>query len=385
MQTYSLNAEEIFATAAREAGLEKYVDDGIRQRFYDLMQLFNDFGRIQEPAYAEAVDEIKRVVGVRLKLARDWSEHPEILEGKIEQPFFVIGNARAGTTFAQSILNLDEGHRTPCYWDTRNPSPPSGLDPQADAAAHEEAKEFINFMVGRSPGLWPSHPYFDQEGYTEAEDEFPYSIDFSMAYPLHYLKVPSLPQCLPPKDPVAALQFHKKMLQQFQWKMPCKRWVGKGIIHQYIMPSLLEVYPDAVCFWMHRSPEEYIASLLELLELQYKPFNGDLYNVEPQAMVEQLKAGCDFFMSQPIINDSRVHHIRFRDFVTDPAAVIAPIYEKSGVPFTGYFEKRIKDRITDPAFRADRHGKFEYSLDKFGLTKEGLRSKFADYCERFGL
>ena len=385
MQSYLLDANELFDTAAREVGLEQYADEGMRQRFRDLIQKFNDFGRIPEPAYPEAVEEIKRVVGLRLKLERDWRRHPEILEGRIEQPFFVIGNARAGTTFAQSILTLDEGHRTPCYWDTRNPSPPPGLDPAADAAAHAEARAFLDYMTGKSPGLWPAHPYFDQGSYTEAEDEFPYSIDFNMAYPLHYLKVPSLPQAEPPADPVQALQFHKKMWQQLQWKMPVKRWVGKGIIHQYIMPALLEVYPDAVCFWMHRAPEEYIASLLELLELQYKPFNGDLYNVEPRALVDQLKAGIDHYMSQPTFDDPRVHHIRFPDFVKDPAAVIGPIYEKAGIPFTRTFEQRIRERIADPAFRADRHGKFQYSLDKFGITRDELREKFRNYCERLDL
>jgi hypothetical protein len=385
MKHYRLDAGSLLHDTARETGLERYLDEDLEARFHYLIGLFNEFGSIPEPAYPDAVNEVKRLVRIRLKLARDWEEHPEILEETIEQPFFVIGNARAGTTFAQSILTLDEGHRTPCYWDTRNPTPPPGLDPEADAAAHREAQQFIDFLLDKSPGLWPAHPYFDQGGYTEAEDEFLYSIDFNMAYPLHFLKVPTLPQAVPPPDPVQALQFHKTMLKQLQWQMPTRRWVGKGIIHQYLMPALLDVYPDAVCFWMHRPPEEYIASLLELLERQYKPFNGELYRVDPQQLVEQLKAGMEHFMAQPTIDDPRVHHIRFRDFVADPTAVLAPIYEKSGVTFTREYERRIRERVNDPAWRADRHGKFEYSLDKFGLDRNRLRRQFADYCERFEL
>ena len=380
-----LDAQKILNDAIASNGLGRYLDSGMRQRFDQLIDQFNGFGSIEEGAYADAVGEFTRLINNRLKLARDWDQHPEILEQEIKQPFFVIGNARAGTTFAQSILNLGEGHRTPCYWDTRNPSPPPGLDAAADAAAHQEVKGFLDFMLGISPGLWPAHPYFDQKGYTEAEDEFVYSTDFNMAYPLHFLKVPSLPQCSPATDTVAALKFHKKMLQQFQWQLPVKRWVGKGILHQYVMPSLLEVFPDAVCFWMHRPPEQYIASLLELLERQYKPFNGDLYAVDAKDMVAQLHAGMESFMAQPAIDDPRVNHIRFADFVKDPVAVIAPIYEQNGIEFTAEFERRIKNRITDPAYRADRHGKFDYSLDKFGLNSADLRRQFADYCERFDL
>jgi len=34
------------------------------------------------------------------------------------------------------------------------------------------------------------------------------------------------------------------------------------------------------------------------------------------------------------------------------------------------------------AFR-DKHGKHSYSLEEFGLTADGVRSHFKDYCERY--
>jgi hypothetical protein len=32
-----------------------------------------------------------------------------------------------------------------------------------------------------------------------------------------------------------------------------------------------------------------------------------------------------------------------------------------------------------------KHGKHEYRLEDFGLSVNGVRSHFADYCERFGV
>ena len=229
------------------------------------------------------------------------------------------------------------------------------------------------------------HPYFDQQGETEAEDEYVYSLDLDLAYPLWYLKVPNLPQCLPPRDPIRAFEFHKNMLKQFQWKCPTRRWVGKGVIHQYLADPLLQVFPDMVGFWVHRQPEELMGSLLELLEHQYAPFNGDLYSVKPEAMVEQLCQGVDHILNSPATDDPRIHHIRFRDLVKDPVAVVAPIYDAHGITFTDKYAGRIRDRMTDPAYRSDRYGKFEYSLEKFGLDGAELRRKFADYCDRFDL
>jgi hypothetical protein len=192
-----------------------------------------------------------------------------------------------------------------------------------------------------------------------------------------------MPQALPPRDPVLALQFHRNMLKQFQWKCPTRRWVGKGVLHQYLMPSVFEVYPDAVCFWMHRRPEEYIASLLELLMLQYAPFNNGRYNVQPDAMVAQLKAGVDAILASPATSDPRINHIRFHEFVANPAKVLAPIYEANGIAFTKAYEARIAARLADPAFRADRYGKFTYSLEGFGLDRARLRREFSEYCDRF--
>lgn len=380
-----LSAQEIFAAAEVRSGLGAHADDALRERFDYLIGLFNDFGSIKQEDYPAAVEQLTATVVKRLQVARDWAENPEILDEKIVQPFFVLGSARAGTTFTQMLLEMDEGHRTPRYRDVQHPSPPRGLNPAADEAALAEQNAYVDFMVGKSPRMMSAHPYLDQRGEAEAEDEYVYSLDFDLAYPLWYLKVPSLPQSLPPRDPVQALQFYKNMLRQFQWKMPTRRWVGKGVIHHYIPEALLEVFPDLVGFWIHRPPEEYVASLLELLSLQYGPFNGDLYNVQPDDLVAMLKAGVDHILSNPATSDPRLHHIRFSDMVSDPATVFAQIYDAHGIPFTGDYADRINARLRDPDYRADRYGKFEYSLEKYGLEKDALRREFAEYCVRFSI
>jgi hypothetical protein len=380
-----LNAQEIFAAAETRSGLRAYADDALRERFAYLIGLFNEFGSIKEKDFPEAVRQLTSTVVKRLQVARDWAEYPEILDEEIVQPFFVLGSARAGTTFTQMLLELDEGHRTPRYRDVQHPSPPRGLDRAADDAALAEQNAYVDFMVGKSPRMLSAHPYLDQLGESEAEDEYVYSLDFDLAYPLWYLKVPSLPQSVPPRDAVKALQFHKNMLKQFQWKTPTRRWVGKGVIHQYIPEALLKVFPDMVGFWIHRPPEEYVASLLELLSLQYGPFNGDLYNVKPDELVAMLKAGVDRILSNPATFDPRLHHIRFSDMVMDPAEVFARIYDAHGIPFSDAYADRINTRLRDPNYRADRYGKFQYSLEKYGLKADLLRREFADYCEQFSI
>jgi len=380
-----LDASKLMAGACAASGLGDFLDDGLRERFAYVIDAFNTFGAIPDDKFAVAEKQVQGTLVKRLQVARDWARHPEILDQDITQPFFVLGSARAGTTVTQMILDLDEGHRTPRYWDVQHPSPPPGTDAATDAAAKAEQGEYVDYMVGMSPDMMSAHPYLDQRGESEAEDEYVYSLDFDLVYPLWYLKVPSLPQTIPPRDPAAAFRFYRKMLCQLQWKRPTRRWVGKGILHQYLPGPLMQEFPDMVGFWIHRPPEEYVASLLELLSLQYGPFNGDLYNVTPDALVQQLKMGVDAIVDNPDTSDPRLHHIRFRDFVSNPADCIAEIYDAHGIPFTDQFADAIRTRMTDPAHRADRYGKFKYSLEKFGLEKDTLRRTFANYCERFGI
>lgn len=380
-----LDAQAIFTQAAREAGLEPYADEAMRARYADMIAQFNEFGIIPEKDRGPALDELKRAVVKRLEIARDWAEYPEILDEEIVQPLFVIGNARAGTTITQTLLTLDDGHRTPRFIDTLYPSPPRGLDPDADAVALRASDRYVQFLLDREPRLLASHPYHDKFGMAEAEDEFVHSIDFGSAYPLHFMRVPTVPTTYPAADPTKAFEFHKNMLKHYQWRTPTKRWVGKGINHQYLVGALLEVFPDAACVWIHRPPEDLVASFIAINEIVYKKVNGELFTFDPKAMVAALREGVNHILNDPAVNDPRISHIRFPDLMADPIKVIASVYEQQGITFTARYEQALKKRLADPAHRVDRHGKFNYSASDFGIEAGELKRIFSDYSERFGL
>jgi hypothetical protein len=380
-----LDAEAIFDEAARDYGLERYADDGIRGRFIKLVALFNGVGKVPHEALPPAIADLKHAVVSRLLIARDWAEHPEILQQDVVRPIFVTGSARAGTTFAQSLLALDAGHRTPRYRDCLYPSPPRGLNPRADEMARRGGDAYVAAMLAREPGLLSSHPYHDQGGLAEAEDEFVYSLNFNTLYPLHFFNVPTLPQSPRTRDRLDALRFHANMLRHLQWKTPTGRWVGKGLFHQYVLAALFEVFPDAIVVWTHRPPEDYVASLMAVTEFVYRPVNGAAFAVTADQIVAGTCASLDDVLKDPMVHDPRVTHVRFADMVSDPVAVIAPLYEAHGLTFTAGYEAALRARLADPAHRADRHGKFSHSNSHYGLDTAELKALFADYRERFGL
>jgi hypothetical protein len=384
--TKLLDANALLDNAAKKLGLEAYVTEDVRSRFNAFVGTFNAFGAIDDSDYPRAYQQMETFVGKRLQLARDWTLHPEILEQPIKQPLFVIGHARSGTTVLQHLLGLNAGHRMPHYWEVRQPSPPPGRDPKADAKSMAAEKTHVEDLLQITPTLLKAHPFLDQGAMSEAECSDIMALDFHIAHPMHFTRVPSIPYPTQPTDTVAAYTFHKKMLQQFQWKTPTGRWVCKGNMHQYHLPVLWTIYPDATCFWTHRAPEEYFASFFQMMEVLYRPINGRLFKeIDARGIVAQLKLAYEHMLSNKWINDPRLVHIRFTDLMRDPVKTLRESYASRDIPFTPAAETAIKSWLQNPAHRSDRHGKFTYSLEQFGLSAAEIRSAFAGYRERFEL
>jgi len=380
-----LNAEEIFNSAARKARFEKYADTGMRQRFSGLIECFNQNGPIADRARPAAIAQIEELICRRLELARDWVLYPEIETECIERPILILGNGRTGTTVMQCLLALDEGCRAPLSWECRHPSPPPGLDPQSDAARIALENEFMIELINISPGLLLSHPYVDAGAFMETEDEDIIALDFHQAYPFHFNKVPVLPIVFHNKVSGLgdALRFHKKVLQQLQWKTPTKRWVCKSTGHQYQGTAMWDVYPDALCVWTHRDPVVFLSSVLGICAHVYTPVTGVSLYDQAHEIANAMAAGYNQVANADWVDDSRLVHVRFEDFIQDQVGTIRKIYERGGLAFSENYETKIRSWLSNPGHKSDRHGKFKYSLEQFGLDPADIKKKFACYYDRF--
>jgi hypothetical protein len=381
-----LNAEEIFDSTAKKNGLEKYAAPDLRKRFASLIESFNANGPIPEWSRPAALAQLSAVVKERLELARDWEMYPEIAQESIEKPFFVVGSARTGTTLMQALLSLGDGCRTTMSWECRHPSPPPGLDPASEPARIAADNAHILDLINLYPIVLLYHAFFDQLGFMEVEDEDIFAVDFHTAFPWHFFRIPSLPIEHHKRETglVDALRFHKKFLQQLQWKRPTGRWVCKTPQHFFELPATWEVYPDALCVFMHRDPAVFVASVLTAMQGVFTPLTGTPMRGEfAHELVNSLAGGYEAIMSSNWINDERLVHVHFDDLVKDPVEVIHGIYDHANMRVSPEYEGRMRSWLADPANKGDRHAKFLYSLEQFELDPADIRKKFAGYYERF--
>jgi hypothetical protein len=385
MLTSKLDAGSIIALVADGKDLADHLDADVRSRFELLIESFNSYGTIPAEARASAIEQIARGLRNRLEVARDRTLYPAIADEVIEKPIFVVGSPRTGTTILQCLLDQDDANRIAHYWQTFTPSPPPGARPEtvADRIAAEDRN--VVEMVAAIPRFLSAHPYLDLGGLSELEDEDIFSLDFHCAFPQRYYKVPVLPVWSAPTDPAARFPFHRKFLQHMQYGLPARRWVCKGTSHQFDLPSLWQTYPDATCVWPHRDPVAFIGSLFELVDLIYGPISGTRDGAFVRGMLGHVHQGYMHALGSAWIDDPRIVHIRFTDLVQDHIGTIRRIYAHIGETVSDAFEANMHRWLDDPANASDRHGKFHYSLERFGISKSEVREMFADYYLRFGL
>jgi len=378
-----LTIDSLVADVESDPRLTGLVDDGLSARLGAMVDSVNAAVANAPGLYAAAQAQLGGVLRRRLALAADRRDFPAIATERIEQPIFVVGFPRTGTTLLHALLAEAPETRAPRLWEVRNPSPPPGPE-ETEAARIALGDIDAREWCATIPGLMTAHPYFDKGGRVIVEDEEIMALDFQSAYPTWYAKLPVVLLGVTTSDPSSGYRFHHQFLQHLQWCRPSQRWALKGTTHQFLLETLWSEYPDARCIWAHRDPAETYASLLELNSLVNVGLAGHVDRPAlAEAMLADIQASLDHTLASPVLDDPRLAHVRYVDLVADPIGTIERVYAHWGLAWTAEHGARMRRWLDDPGSRSDRHGKFRYSLEPFGLDESGVRKRFSGYIDRF--
>jgi hypothetical protein len=376
-----LNADKLLAQAEAETGLREYGDDTVANRFGQAVSYLRSQG-LDEAGQRAAASVCLWLLTSRLQLMED-RKRLAVAEERIEKPLFATGEPRSGTTLLHALLSVDPNGRALRFWEVMYPSPPPGLaapDDPRRARADEDWKEILR----RIPKWLISHPYNDMLGNGLPECERTWAFDFRVMTPTAWWRVPmGMNIGGLPMDPRAQYRLHKMMLQQCQFGRPKKYWVLKGF-HGTRLQALFETYPDAHIIWVHRDPVQVIASRIVLTGELVEALSGHVdWKEQARVHLGMSRAGFQATLNNPLVNDPRIHHVRYPDFIADPVGTIRGFYESSGVPFGPETETAMRNYLQTN--KADRYGKFRYSTDVIGADIAALHAEFEPYRQRFGL
>jgi hypothetical protein len=376
-----LKADALLAEAEAQTRLSDYGDDSLRERFAQAVAYLDSVG-MDEAGQRAAAAVCLWLLTSRLEFFQDRKRYP-IGEEKIAKPLFATGEPRSGTTLLHALLSVDPDGRALRFWEVMYPSPPPGLAAPNDARRARADADWREILK-KIPKWLISHPYNDMLGEGLPECERTWAFDFRVMTPTAWWRVPmSMKTGGLPLDAHAQYRLHKMMLQQCQYARPKKYWVLKGF-HAPRLKALFDTYPDAHMIWVHRDPVQIAASRIALTAELDEAMAGQV-NWQEQARVHlaATRAGLERTLSEPMLNDPRIHHVRYTDFTADPTGTIRGFYEKAGVPFLPGTEKCMRDWLNSN--RGDRYGKFRYSTDLLGVDVAALHAEFEAYRRRFGL
>ncbi len=379
-----LDGAALLERAQQETGLSDWADPTFVERLGLAVDYINAIP-MDEAGRKAAAENIHWLLTDRLRFFEDRKLYP-LADEVIDRPMFATGEPRSGTTLMHALMSVDPDARALRFWEVMHPSPPpgtvQGLDPRR-ALADAEWRE-INAKMWK----WlHCHPYNDMLGDGLPEDERTWAFDFRVMTPTAWWRVPmqNLSAGLP-TDSAAQYRIHKAMLQAFQHGREKKYWVLKGF-HGFRLKDFFAAYPNASLVWLHRDPVMAAASSTMMMSDIMEGIVGQIDLVaEARMHVERARASIANTMSNPLLDDPRIHHVRYRDFVKDPVGTLRGYYEFAGREFTPQAEAAMRHYLANN--KGDRHGKFEYStkvVTDAGYDLDELNEEFRPFRERYGV
>src|SRR5213595_3611602 len=118
-------AADLIETAKRRCRLDDFGEGDFFEAFSRLLESCQREARLNLIGKIALRTNILQTLCSRLQMERDRQLYPNIAQQKIQEPLFIVGLPRSGTTLLQTLLTVDQNHRSPLMWEVMMPSPPT--------------------------------------------------------------------------------------------------------------------------------------------------------------------------------------------------------------------------------------------------------------------
>ena len=379
-----LEPDELIAEASAQAGLDDFGADSFREGLSVYCASVASEAQLNELGATAVRANIVGSLVNRLRVVAWTSEHPDVVDERIEAPLVVIGMFRAGTTFLSYVLEQDRRNRALLRWEAGDSVPPPTADSRRSDPRIEAARIGGDMLEQINPRLRAIH-HEEPDGPTECIAVM--SQDFKSLSWEAISNVPAYGEWLLGADQLSAYEYHRSVLRVLQSGGVRGRWTLKSPHHAIALEALTSVYPDARLVLLHRDPVELCASVCSLINTLSGTFSDADHRAYIArhwlALLEETVHRIDRFRAahpeHPIVD------ILYDDLVGDPIATIETIYSALG--------DSPADSLAPPARAAmaryvESHpkntlGVHDYDLEEFALDRGELTERFSGYVERY--
>lgn len=379
---YPLDADKMMRAAQRITGLHDFGDDnGFEERYRATVASLN---RIDWHFVGRASVRVNVLWSLtnRLRITHLLKLHPEVHDVELAPPVVILGLFRTGSTFLHNVMAADEQLRAGWMWEFGYPAGRKH-DPLDDSEwRRRKCRRTLKLVDWVVPDQAEVHAVTADQ---LEEDFFLLEHDFSSMKFVVGFGDWQLGRDLLNENLEASYRYHRLQLQLLSLNQPKRPWLLKCPWHLWNLETLMKVYPDAKLIHTHRDVAKAIGSQCSLssrISARMK-CHEDLAEVG-QFWVDYAKEGMRRGLAHRAgMPESRVYDLRLDDVRSNPGATLRRMYEHLDLPHSDGLCDTLTARSEEmPTLQSGVH---EYSIETFGLTDDGVRSEFADYCERFGV
>lgn len=376
-----LDAQQLIEAAERQTGLAELGDEAMLVGLDTLVHALNTEARLTEAGEQRMAASITATLANRLRV-EDWlREHPDLLDRPIERPMFVFGLPRTGTTLLINLLNEDPARRCLLRWEAFNSVPPPRAgELRTDPRCREEQAR-LDLAIRHAPHIAAIH---HENADSPTECQFAMAPSFCAQLYEAQADIPSYRAWFLETSYLPAFRYHKRLLQLLQSDAP-GRWTLKNPWHPLFLDDLTAVYPDAQLVMTHRDPADVVASACSLVRHVRAMFSDHVDTARIAAdmidmfdrMIARQRAYRDVHGEEAILD------LHYADLMRDPMGEMRRLYARFGEPFTDRAEAAMQACLA--ANPKGKHGRHDYSLAEFGLSREAVHAHFADYIECYAI
>ncbi len=377
-----MQVDQLLAAAREQSGFSDLGDDSILEGLGVLVGALNTEAKLSEQGTRTVEGMITATLVNRLKVEDYLSQHPDLLERPVEKPMFVFGLPRTGTTLVINLLHADPARRSFLRWEAFNSVPPPLASELSAGPRYEAEQARLDMSMKYMPHISAIH---HEDADSPSECQFAMTPSFcSQVFDSQY-DIPSYHEWfLNQADYTPAFLYHKRLLQLLQAEAP-GRWTLKNPWHPLYLNELTSVYPDAQLVMTHRDPVDVVGSACSLLKAVRPIFSATVDNA---AIAKTLLSTFDVMIERTIAFEEKhgagsIYHLHYPALMSDPLGEIKKIYGSFDEPLTKEAEASMTSFLGHNP--KGKHGGHKYALEEYGLTAEGIRARFKNYCDRFGI
>lgn len=338
--------------------------------------LANQF-RIHPAYWLDATIDLGFSLGnTLLRGVQSWTHHRRIHRVELpDDPLFIIGHWRTGTTMLHELLACDERNRCPTTFEC--------FLPNHFLLSEPWIKSWSGFVLPARRGPDNMAMSWDRP----QEDEFALC-NLGLSTPYWRMAFPNREQddAYFELDDVPAPQ-RERWLATWQWFLKCLmarrpgRLVLKSPPHTFRLPWILQLFPRARFVYLVREPCTVFRSTVRLWKSVYsshgyqKPRFEDL---DEFVLATFMRMHDRYEATRGLVPDQRRYELSYEQLVRDPLGELRKIYDRLGL---GDFQR------AEPAFRQYLGDRSDYKPNRHAVDEQ-LRAKihkrWGPYCDRHG-